>query len=400
MMYRTAAPLILLMALTTTSTVQAQTLPAIKATNGNAVASCATPGRMMAFIKQRNQNLDARFEGIATEYMRHGEQLGVRWDYAMFQMMLETGNLSYRRGNGKPGDVHPSQYNFAGMGATGRGEPGERFPDLSTGVRAHLQHLQLYAGEYVSNPVAERTRKVQDWGVLTSWQKSIKGPMTFGELARKWAPGDRSYGRNIAAIAQAFSETQCGRPDPNPELVAEARGIHGKTEAKAVVASASKPDSDKVSGADLARRAIQEGRAERTQRSSLGASGLARQGADSIAAASSGIAHEAPATEAAPVTTVAAAASAAAAAAPAAPSKATAAKCRVYTASYGGQKAIIIKAASDDYVNYTVLDVNEGAEKREAEAYIAAYAKGGQAMGEFANQTRALDKAFELCPEG
>lgn len=28
-------------------------------------------------------------------------------------------------------------------------------------------------------------------------------------------------------------------------------------------------------------------------------------------------------------------------------------------------------------MNYTVLDVNEGTEKREAEAYIAAYAKGG-----------------------
>jgi hypothetical protein len=47
-----------------------------------------------------------------------------------------------------------------------------------------------------------------------------------------------------------------------------------------------------------------------------------------------------------------------------------------------------------------VLDVNEGAEKREIEAYIAAYARGGQSIGEFGNQSLALDKAFELCPEG
>ena len=75
-------------------------------------------------------------------------------------------------------------------------------------------------------------------------------------------------------------------------------------------------------------------------------------------------------------------------------------KCRVWTASYGGQKTIIIKAVADQHINYTVLDVNEGAERREAEAYIAAYAKGGQQVGEFASQTQALDKAFDLCPEG
>jgi hypothetical protein len=51
-------------------------------------------------------------------------------------------------------------------------------------------------------------------------------------------------------------------------------------------------------------------------------------------------------------------------------------------------------------VNYTVLDVNDGAEKREADAYISAYAKGGQSIGEFSTQSQALEKAFELCPEG
>ena len=75
-------------------------------------------------------------------------------------------------------------------------------------------------------------------------------------------------------------------------------------------------------------------------------------------------------------------------------------KCRVWTASYGGQKAMIIRSLVDKVVNYTVLDVNEGAETREAEAFIAAYAKDGKITGEFASQSQALDKAFELCPEG
>ena len=75
-------------------------------------------------------------------------------------------------------------------------------------------------------------------------------------------------------------------------------------------------------------------------------------------------------------------------------------KCRVWTASYGGQKALIIRSLVDKVVNYTVLDVNEGAEKREAEAFISAYAKEGKIAGEFSSQAQALDKAFELCPEG
>ena len=75
-------------------------------------------------------------------------------------------------------------------------------------------------------------------------------------------------------------------------------------------------------------------------------------------------------------------------------------KCRVWTASYGGQKAIIIRSTADRFVNYTVLDVNAGREEREARAYIAAYAKGGRKIGEFKKQSDALNKAFKLCPDG
>jgi hypothetical protein len=74
--------------------------------------------------------------------------------------------------------------------------------------------------------------------------------------------------------------------------------------------------------------------------------------------------------------------------------------CKVWTASYGGSRSVIIRAHADRQDNYTVLDVNEGSEKREAAAYIAAYAKGGETVGEFTNPSQALDKAFELCPDG
>ncbi|PZN16944.1 MAG: hypothetical protein DIU63_02330 [Proteobacteria bacterium] len=379
-------------------------MPAIKASPSNQVAACATPGRLMAFVKARNPALDPRFENVATEYMRHGEELGVRWDYAFFQMLLETGNLSFRRGNGQPGIVRPEQNNFAGLGAAGRGQRGESFPDISSGVKAHLQHLLLYAGERIDNPVAERTRKVQEWGILTSWQNSIKRPITFTDLAKKWAPGDRRYSAKIAAIADAFYQDTCRRPDPRPELVAQARA--GRSGSSMMAASFNSTKA-KSSGSVLGKQAADGARIETTTRSSLGAASIAGKNpvgngkivppAGRDTAISDAWVSGEPKAEQSSIVHTAAAASSAAAAAKAAPQP----KCRVWTASYGGQKAVIIKAKGEDgSINYTVLDVNEGSEKREMEAYIAAYAKGGVAIGEFSNQISALDRAFELCPEG
>jgi len=420
----------------------AATLPDIKVNPSNAVPECVTPGRMLAFLKSRNPELSPRFESVPSEYMRLGEQLGVRWDFAFYQMILETGALSYRRGN-RSGDVRATQNNFAGLGATGGGERGESFKDIPTGVRAHLEHLLLYAGEKLDNPTAERTRKVQEWGVLTKWQAGFTRPITFADLAAQWAPGSTSYARMIDGIAERFVEF-CEQPDPRPELAAEVR-----RELKLIAARAQGP-----SGTELARRAIESGKSERSeQRQALGGQLPSetpqqaakspsipfkvlnapavpdRQAADAplVEPTARVVADPAPTVEpsakakpktgnpaAAPATTGTVTrsappaeqqppyqvASAAGAAKQIATPSATGQKCRVWTASYGGQKALIIRSVIDKVVNYTVLDVNEGSESREAEAFISAYAKDGSIAGEFVSQTQALDKAFELCPEG
>jgi hypothetical protein len=432
----------------------ASDLPQIKTSAKNAVPQCATPGRLGAFLKARNPALDPRFEHIAVEYMRHGEALGVRWDYAFFQMVLETGGLTFRNGN-RQGDVRATQNNFAGLGATGKGEPGESFPDVSTGVLAHLQHIAMYSGERVENAVAERTRKVQEWGVLTSWQKSFKRPITFADLGAKWAPGSRSYSDNLESISDKFQTEFCSQPDPRPELVAAVR-VPGQ----AAQAQPADAKSEKVSGAEIARKAIAEQRAEETAtRSGLGAGSIAKglpgpavkiinapqpEVAERAAEPQKAEPQKAESPKAEPQKTEPPKAEAkkadpakpdtgkqAAKAAPparqndhpvvqqaAAPAAmaaeamaksvattkplvpATGQTCRVWTASYGGQKALIVQVVSDNTLNFTVLDVNEGQEAKEAEAFISAYAKGGSVAGEFANQSSALEKAFELCPEG
>ena len=190
----------------------AASLPAIKLAADNAVPECTTPDRLMAFVRHYNADLDPRFAEIAALYSRVGEELKVRWDIAFFQMTVETAYLSYKR-NGRMGDVAPSQNNFAGIGATGGGEPGERFANVETGVRAHLQHVLMYSGERIEQPVAERTRKVQEWNVLTSWQKGFKRQITFADLTQKWSPHDHSYATTVAAVADRFKTDFCNTPN-------------------------------------------------------------------------------------------------------------------------------------------------------------------------------------------
>ena len=389
-------------------------LPAIKSSEANAVPSCVTPGRLTAFLESRNSRLNQKFATIAADYARIGGELQVRWDTAFFQMLLETGNLTFT------GDVSPNQNNFAGLGATGKKEPGESFPDVPTGVKAHLQHPLMYSGETIDDAVAERTRKVQEWGVLTSWQKSLSGPITFTQLAKKWAPTSRGYARDIENVSAAFFNGPCKGDDPKPEMIALVNPAAAETQvASAETATDAATSSPaKVSGVELARRAAEEARASGTYvRSNLGAGMLtALSPAEQPAAAAAPVQPQVKILNAPP----AAPAMDSEAAAPAAkvqtaalgtgmkpavttappPAAAAQSKCKVWTASYGGSRAVIIKASADSQDNYTVLDVNEGTEQREADAYIAAYAKGGQKVGDFTSPTQALDKAFELCPEG
>jgi hypothetical protein len=397
-------------------------LPEILTRPGNAVPACVTPGRLTAFLRMRNDGLHQRYEGIATQYMRFGEQFGIRWDFAFYQMVFETGALSYWRGT-RAGDVRPEQLNFAGLGATGNGERGESFKDIETGVRAHLEHILLYAGRPVDNPVAERTRKVHQWGILTAWQKAFTRPMTFADLATRWAPGNRHYGNMIRAVAERFHSDACARPDPRPELVQEARNLIAGDAGSSKIAGAAPPRSP---GEELAKRAIEDAKADGTaKRSGLGVQppvsaavipsapykvldpapspDAKRTSPATVAAGPDTRSAAAPKSGSAEKTRTALAGTAASkskAVAETATPPAANQKCRVWTASYGGQKSIIIRSVADHVVNFTILDVNVGSEAREAAAFIAAYAKNGRIAGEYANQAQALDKAFELCPEG
>lgn len=191
-------------------------VPAIRTSAANAVPRCVTPERLMTFLEARNPRLDPRFRNIAAFYKQHGETWRVRWDYAFFQMAIETNFLTYLRPNGKPGDVDPRQNNFAGIGTTGGGIPGDSYSDVSTGVLAQIQHLVVYSGERIAEPVAPRTRLKQDVILLASDPIAAKRSVTFQDLSGRWAV-DKAYGRSITSVAQSFAAEFCrGEPAGGP----------------------------------------------------------------------------------------------------------------------------------------------------------------------------------------
>jgi len=186
-------------------------LPPIRLSSTNQVPACVTPERLMAFLQTRNKRLIPRFRKIAEWYKYHGEAWKVRWDYAFYQMAIETNFLTYRTPSGRWGDVRPKQNNFAGIGTTGGGVPGNSFPDVNTGVLAQIQHLMVYSGERLDNPVAPRTRLKQHIILKLSRPVARRRAVTFQDLSGRWAV-DRRYGRSIEYVARLYRKRFCSGP--------------------------------------------------------------------------------------------------------------------------------------------------------------------------------------------
>jgi hypothetical protein len=330
--------------------------PEIRSHPGNRVPVCVTPDALMAFVKTRNSDLAPRFQRIAHTYRELGEAWRIRWDYAFYQMVIETNYLQFRRGDGSPGDVSASQNNFAGIGATGGGVPGDRFPDVRTGVLAQMQHLVAYSGERVAEPAAPRTRAYQ--GDIIAISAKLGRPVTFGDLARRWA-ADKAYARSIEIVADLFRRDHC------------------------------QPQPASVSAAVTPRTAL---------------SGIARLGAGTDAPiANEGTGAAAVAPVVAPAPRVAVRPGKAVAPGSSAPQSAVAAgpqkggRCGLFTASYGGNKVQLIAARHDQLLRVTALTVDAAQSAAMTEAFIAAHAPGGLVVGTFDTLDSALTAGRRVC---
>jgi hypothetical protein len=395
--------------------------PQIRTSPRNTVPACVTPDRLMAFLKQRNRRLSPRFERIADDYRRHGETWNVRWDYAFFQMALETNFLTYRRGNGAWGDVNPKQNNFAGLGTTGGGVPGDSYPDVSTGVLAQIQHLVVYSGQRLANPVGHRTRLKQD-AILASTAQ-FKGQTTFADLARRWA-ADKRYGQSIEWVASRYRKIYCtgrradaasreprqaarlGGPASLPRVDASSpvRTVWSRNNPQLALnaqAPAARPrgmvDAQPAPAPVLPQRATREGRPEQptavaaTQNVVVPApvdmqepdkASTPRPQLKGPVAFTFGVALAATRDSEATVRHAAA----------------TDGRCRIMAASYGGTKTLLVRAHVQDEIRYTALTVLDGFESSMLQGYVKVHAPGGESLGSFDSKDAALAKARALCP--
>ena len=117
----------------------------------------------------------------------------IRAEVAFTQAMKETGFLQFG------GDVSIEQFNFAGIGTTGGGVPGNSYPDVRTGVRAQIQHLKAYATDEPLNQVCvdnryEYVKKAS--APYVQWLGQKENPEGAG-----WATGE-NYGYDIAGMLQ------------------------------------------------------------------------------------------------------------------------------------------------------------------------------------------------------
>ncbi len=137
---------------------------------------------LAGFLSSNNSMVDHNYAvKLARLYIEEANSEGVNPDIAFTQMCLETGFLRF------DGTVKPSQYNFCGLGVTGRGVQGLTFKDERKGVRAHIQHLKAYASvnKLNNNLVDSRFRFVKRGSV-----KDITG------LTGRWA-SDKQYDKKI-----------------------------------------------------------------------------------------------------------------------------------------------------------------------------------------------------------
>ena len=122
---------------------------------------------------------------------------GVKVEVAFAQAMKETNFLRYG------GDVSIEQYNFAGIGATGGGEPGCSFPNVQTGIRAQVQHLKAYASnEPLNNPCVDPRFKYVERGtaMYTEWLGINENPYGKG-----WALA-KDYGHQIVQMVKVLKQ--------------------------------------------------------------------------------------------------------------------------------------------------------------------------------------------------
>ncbi|USG63960.1 N-acetylmuramoyl-L-alanine amidase [Brevibacillus ruminantium] len=167
------------------------------------VATSGTPiaGQAQATIGQaqewaRQKKAAQAFIDVAPIYWRVGAVLGIRPEVGYAQAAKETGFGRFG------GVVSRDFHNWCGLKTTKGGSNTDptahaRFPSDEVGVRAHLQHLALYAGVEVKGEIVDPRHF-----------PSVRGTAkTVESLGGKWAPA-ADYGKAITELLAGLLTTK------------------------------------------------------------------------------------------------------------------------------------------------------------------------------------------------
>jgi N-acetylmuramoyl-L-alanine amidase len=126
---------------------------------------------------------------------------GVRADLAIGLMAKETGFFRYG------GDVKADQWNFGGIGATGGGVPGVRFPSLEAGVKAVVRRMRMYAvHDSAAYNLTILVRGLPEIGVpadepgFHGWGKHPN----IEDFNGAWNGSNEPYGQSIVAMVETM----------------------------------------------------------------------------------------------------------------------------------------------------------------------------------------------------
>ena len=181
---------------TTTTTVAPQSAQAaaLPIANGAKPKSPAILGQPALDAKQlaawwatlnRKPNITVPIEQLINSYAAWGAKLGVRYDVAFAQSIIETGYFSFP----SYGQLTSKDNNFAGIGACDTCAHGWSFPTADTGVQAQLELLRKYATDA---PLPAGVKDLIGTGIggcCTTWT----------QLAGKWA-SSTVYGISIMTV--------------------------------------------------------------------------------------------------------------------------------------------------------------------------------------------------------
>lgn len=158
-------------------------------------------GTCTTSVAQMNRWLKANgAPEYADLYKKYGDNYGVCWDMTVFQSCLETGFWKFGY------DVKKEQNNFAGIGASGNGAPGDSFESPAQGIAAQIQNMALRSGVLIEKEKIIAPYVQKNYDLIKN-----RGTKTWESLTGTYA-ADKQYHEKIFAIRDRFKAFAASEP--------------------------------------------------------------------------------------------------------------------------------------------------------------------------------------------